>query len=100
VHAYIIDKDVLGTHQQFAGRIGNGYTAVATLVAQKDRGLPADHEDDQTDARCEGSDRGCSRVRFSCSRSVPSTAARSGRTDTGPEVRFETVAAGRLLLRA
>ena len=29
VHAYIIDTGVLGTHSQFSGRMGNGYTAIA-----------------------------------------------------------------------
>jgi len=29
VHAYIIDTGVLGTHQQFSGRMGNGYTAIS-----------------------------------------------------------------------
>jgi subtilisin family serine protease len=28
VHAYVIDTGVLGTHQEFAGRVGNGYTAI------------------------------------------------------------------------
>ena len=28
VHAYIIDTGVLGTHSQFSGRMGNGYTAI------------------------------------------------------------------------
>jgi subtilisin family serine protease len=28
VHAYIIDTGIRGTHQEFAGRVGNGYTAV------------------------------------------------------------------------
>lgn len=28
VHAYIIDTGILGTHSQFAGRIGNGYSAI------------------------------------------------------------------------
>jgi subtilisin family serine protease len=29
VHAYVIDTGVRGTHQQFTGRMGNGFTAVA-----------------------------------------------------------------------
>ncbi len=29
VHAYIIDTGVLSTHQEFAGRLGNGYTAIS-----------------------------------------------------------------------
>jgi serine protease len=29
VHAYIIDTGVLGTHSQFSGRMGNGYTAIS-----------------------------------------------------------------------
>ncbi|MGH3071985.1 MAG: S8 family serine peptidase [Gaiellaceae bacterium] len=28
VHMYVIDTGVLGTHQQFTGRMGNGYTAI------------------------------------------------------------------------
>ncbi|MBX3712531.1 MAG: S8 family serine peptidase [Lysobacter sp.] len=28
VHAYIVDTGVLGTHAQFSGRMGNGYTAI------------------------------------------------------------------------
>lgn len=28
VHAYVIDSGVLGTHTQFSGRMGNGYTAI------------------------------------------------------------------------
>jgi subtilisin family serine protease len=28
VHAYVIDTGVLGSHQEFAGRMGNGYTAI------------------------------------------------------------------------
>jgi serine protease len=28
VHAYIIDTGVLGTHSQFSGRMGNGFTAI------------------------------------------------------------------------
>lgn len=28
VHAYVIDSGVLGTHTEFAGRMGNGYTAI------------------------------------------------------------------------
>ncbi len=28
VHAYIIDTGILGTHQEFAGRIGDGFTAI------------------------------------------------------------------------
>ncbi|HWJ45378.1 MAG TPA: S8 family peptidase, partial [Gaiellaceae bacterium] len=28
VHAYVIDTGVLGTHQEFAGRTGNGFTAI------------------------------------------------------------------------
>jgi Subtilase family/Peptidase inhibitor I9 len=28
VHAYVIDSGVLGTHNEFAGRMGNGYTAI------------------------------------------------------------------------
>ena len=28
MHAYIIDTGIRATHQQFAGRIGNGFTAV------------------------------------------------------------------------
>jgi len=29
VHAYIVDTGILGTHSQFTGRMGNGYTAIA-----------------------------------------------------------------------
>ena len=29
VHAYIVDTGVLGTHTQFTGRMGNGYTAIS-----------------------------------------------------------------------
>ena len=29
VHAYIIDTGVLGSHSQFSGRMGNGYTAIS-----------------------------------------------------------------------
>jgi len=29
VHAYIIDTGVRGTHQEFTGRMGNGYTAIS-----------------------------------------------------------------------
>jgi serine protease len=29
VHAYIVDTGVLGTHTQFSGRMGNGYTAIS-----------------------------------------------------------------------
>ncbi len=29
VHAYIVDTGVLGTHSQFSGRMGNGYTAIS-----------------------------------------------------------------------
>ena len=29
VHAYVLDTGVLGTHSQFTGRMGNGYTAIA-----------------------------------------------------------------------
>lgn len=29
VHVYIVDTGVLGTHQEFAGRMGAGYTAIA-----------------------------------------------------------------------
>lgn len=29
VHAYVIDTGVLATHQEFTGRMGNGYTAIA-----------------------------------------------------------------------
>jgi serine protease len=29
VHAYVLDTGVLGTHAQFTGRMGNGYTAIA-----------------------------------------------------------------------
>mgnify|MGYP000719332973 CR=1 FL=1 len=29
VHMYVIDTGVLGTHQEFAGRMGNGYTAIS-----------------------------------------------------------------------
>lgn len=29
VHAYVMDTGLLGTHSQFTGRVGNGYTAVA-----------------------------------------------------------------------
>lgn len=29
VHAYIIDTGVLGSHSQFTGRMGNGYTAIS-----------------------------------------------------------------------
>jgi len=29
VHAYIVDTGVLGSHSQFSGRIGNGYTAIS-----------------------------------------------------------------------
>ncbi|MES2671030.1 MAG: S8 family peptidase [Pseudomonadota bacterium] len=28
VHAYVIDSGVLGTHTEFSGRMGNGYTAI------------------------------------------------------------------------
>jgi serine protease len=28
VHTYIVDTGVLGSHQQFSGRMGNGYTAI------------------------------------------------------------------------
>ncbi len=30
VHAYIIDTGVLGSHSQFSGRMGNGYTAITS----------------------------------------------------------------------
>jgi len=29
VHAYIVDTGVLGSHSQFSGRMGNGYTAIS-----------------------------------------------------------------------
>src|SRR3990170_4175007 len=29
VHAYVMDTGLLGTHSQFTGRMGNGYTAIA-----------------------------------------------------------------------
>ena len=29
VHMYVIDTGVLGSHQEFAGRMGNGYTAIS-----------------------------------------------------------------------
>ena len=29
VHMYVIDTGVLGTHQEFSGRMGNGYTAIS-----------------------------------------------------------------------
>jgi len=36
VHAYIIDTGVLGTHTQFTGRMGNGYTAITDANGTND----------------------------------------------------------------
>jgi subtilisin family serine protease len=36
VHAYIIDTGVLGTHTQFSGRMGNGYTAITDANGTND----------------------------------------------------------------
>ncbi len=36
VHAYIVDTGVLGSHQQFTGRMGNGYTAISDANGTND----------------------------------------------------------------
>ncbi len=36
VHAYIIDTGVLGSHSQFTGRMGNGYTAITDANGTND----------------------------------------------------------------
>ncbi|AVP99828.1 alkaline serine protease [Ahniella affigens] len=36
VHAYIIDTGVLGTHTQFTGRMGNGFTAISDANGTND----------------------------------------------------------------
>ena len=36
VHAYIIDTGVLGTHTEFTGRMGNGYTAITDANGTND----------------------------------------------------------------
>jgi len=36
VHAYIVDTGVLGSHQQFSGRMGNGYTAISDANGTND----------------------------------------------------------------
>jgi serine protease len=36
VHAYIVDTGVLGTHTEFSGRMGNGYTAITDANGTND----------------------------------------------------------------
>lgn len=43
VHAYIIDTGVRGTHNEFAGRMGNGYTAVNDGYGTNDCGGHGTH---------------------------------------------------------